>query len=66
MCAPGLAGQWLDRRWETGFLAILGFAVGLVGSMAYLIAATKSLSAKRDRRREGARPFVDEDANREP
>jgi hypothetical protein len=47
MCAPGIGGTWLDRRWGTSWLALLGFAVGLVGSMAYLIAATKSLSERK-------------------
>ncbi|HVA50972.1 MAG TPA: AtpZ/AtpI family protein [Pirellulales bacterium] len=41
MVLPGLAGQWLDKRWGTGFLGLIGFAVGLVSGMGYLLAMTK-------------------------
>lgn len=45
MFVPGLAGKWLDERWGTGFLAMAGFGLGLVGGMAYLIAATRARGA---------------------
>lgn len=45
MILPGLGGQWLDVRFGTGFLAIVGFALGLVCGMAYLIAATRAEEA---------------------
>ncbi len=48
MFLPGLGGQWLDRRWGTGFLGPVGFVLGLVGGMMFLIAATRS--AEQDRR----------------
>jgi hypothetical protein len=41
MVLPGLGGQWLDGRWGTRFLALLGFALGLFGGIAYLLAALK-------------------------
>lgn len=41
MVLPGLAGQWLDKRWGTGFLGIAGFIFGLVSGMAYLLIMTK-------------------------
>ncbi len=41
MVLPGLAGQWLDGRLGTGFIVLIGFAVGLTWSIAYLIAITK-------------------------
>lgn len=41
MVLPGLAGQWLDKRWGTGFLGVSGFIVGLVSGMAYLLVMTK-------------------------
>jgi uncharacterized protein YqgC (DUF456 family) len=41
MVLPGLAGQWLDKRWGTGFLGIVGFALGLVSGIAYLLIMTK-------------------------
>ena len=42
MIAPGLLGGWLDNRWGTGFLTLLGFAVGLTAGTAYLLMVTKS------------------------
>ena len=37
MVLPGVAGQWLDRRWGTGFLGLAGFALGLVVGMWHLL-----------------------------
>jgi hypothetical protein len=45
MFLPGLGGQWLDQHWGTRFLGLVGFAVGLVGGVAYLIAATRQAGA---------------------
>lgn len=53
MFLPGLGGQWLDGRLETRFLTIVGFALGLVGGMAYLIAATRQADAERKADHEG-------------
>jgi len=47
MVLPGLAGQWLDGRLGTGFLVLVGFAVGIAVSIAYLIAITKPGSKRR-------------------
>ena len=47
MSVPGLAGQWLDRRWGTGVLGLAGFVLGLIGGVAYLIAATRAADAVR-------------------
>jgi hypothetical protein len=41
MVLPGLGGHWLDSRYGTRFLGLLGFAGGLVGGVAYLLAALK-------------------------
>jgi hypothetical protein len=41
MVLPGLAGQWLDDRWGTGFLALIGFALGLTVGIWHLIAMTR-------------------------
>jgi hypothetical protein len=49
MCLPGFGGQWLDRLWGTSFIGLAGFAIGLVGGMMYLIAATKAIDARRKR-----------------
>ena len=29
MVLPGLGGQWLDRRWGTRFMGLVGFGLGL-------------------------------------
>ncbi len=42
MVLPGIAGQWLDKRLGTGFLGLVGFAIGVISGIAYLLAATKS------------------------
>jgi hypothetical protein len=42
MILPGLAGLWLDNRLGTGFLALLGFALGVPLGIRHLIAMTKS------------------------
>jgi hypothetical protein len=47
MSLPGLGGQWLDSRWGTNFIGYTGFALGLVGGMAYLISATKAADVER-------------------
>jgi hypothetical protein len=49
MFLPGLGGQWLDKRWGTHFLGLVGFAVGLVGGVVYLISATRQADAARRR-----------------
>lgn len=41
MVLPGLGGQWLDHRLGTRFLALLGFALGLVAGIAYLLFALR-------------------------
>ena len=42
MVVPGVIGTWLDRRWGTKFLALIGFAVGLAGGLWHLLALTGS------------------------
>jgi hypothetical protein len=49
MSLPGVGGQWLDAKWGTGFIGPIGFVLGLIGGMMYLIAATKSADAERKR-----------------
>ena len=41
MLLPGLAGQWLDHRWGTKFLTLVGFALGLTVGIWHLIAMTR-------------------------
>jgi Putative F0F1-ATPase subunit Ca2+/Mg2+ transporter len=40
MILPGLLGQWLDRRWGTGFLALVGFGLGLTTGIWHLLRVT--------------------------
>jgi hypothetical protein len=51
MFLPGLGGQWLDDKLGTGFLGPVGFVLGVVGGMMYLIAATKSDARKQASRK---------------
>ena len=41
MVLPGLVGQWLDHRWGTKFLTLVGFALGLTVGIWHLIAMTR-------------------------
>lgn len=45
MVLPGLAGQWLDQKWGTNFLALVGFALGLTIGIWHLLALTKQRPA---------------------
>ena len=40
MVLPGLAGGWLDKRWGTNFLALVGFAIGVSMGIWHLIVMT--------------------------
>jgi hypothetical protein len=39
---PGLLGDWLDRRWGTGYLALVGFGFGLVCGIQHLLMMTRA------------------------
>lgn len=56
MVVPGLAGQWLDERFSTRFLALVGFGSGIVAAVAYLIAQTKQAELKRRQRQNTSDP----------
>jgi len=38
MVLPGLAGVWLDRRLGTQFMALVGFAFGMLAGLVHLMA----------------------------
>lgn len=44
MILPGLAGHWLDKRFGTRFLVMVGFVLGLPAGVYYLILMTASLT----------------------
>jgi hypothetical protein len=41
MFVPGLAGRWLDRRWGTEFIGLLGFVFGIALGMYHLLHMTR-------------------------
>jgi hypothetical protein len=45
MVLPGLAGQWLDKRWGTQFLALIGFGLGVSVGIWHLVAMTRPRTA---------------------
>ena len=46
MVLPGIAGQWLDQKWGTSFLALAGFALGLTIGIWHLLAISKESQRK--------------------
>lgn len=44
MVLPGLGGEWLDRRFGTNFLVLVGFAFGLTAGLYYLLRVTKAIA----------------------
>lgn len=46
MVLPGVGGQWLDARWGTGFIGLMGFALGLTAGIWTLLQMTRSLNSK--------------------
>ncbi len=40
MVLPGLAGHWLDERFGTSFLVLIGFVFGLTSGVWYLLKLT--------------------------
>ena len=42
MVLPGLAGQWLDDRLGTSFLALVGFAGGICLGIWHLLVMTRT------------------------
>lgn len=49
MVLPGIGGQWLDEKFGTSFLALLGFALGLTVGVMHLLAMTRSGSDSNDK-----------------
>jgi hypothetical protein len=46
MVIPGALGAWADDRWGTGFLALLGLAVGVTVGIWHLVQMTKGQNQK--------------------
>lgn len=66
MCLPGLAGQWLDRRFGTSFLGAVGFVGGLVlGMWSLIVMANASSSRRRTKRHDADSEIKSNNANPE-
>ena len=46
MVLPGVAGAWLDGKFGTRFLALLGFALGVSAGVWQLIVISRTANAK--------------------
>jgi len=46
MVLPGIFGVWLDKKWGTNFVGLLGFALGLTTAIIHLLQMTKLESSK--------------------
>jgi hypothetical protein len=54
MILPGLGGMWLDSRWGTNYLGLLGFVAGISLAIYHLLVMTKA-SAQREREERASR-----------
>lgn len=50
MVLPGIFGLWLDQRWGTSLLGLVGFAVGLVVGIWHLLQMTPTAKQRRSRK----------------
>jgi len=41
MVLPGIGGQWLDHRFGTNYIGLLGFGIGVVLGITALLAMVK-------------------------
>jgi hypothetical protein len=47
MVLPGIFGLWLDGRWGTQFLGLLGFALGVTVGIWHLLRMTPGAKPRR-------------------
>ena len=60
MVLPGLAGQWLDEQLGTGFLALLGFALGITFAIWHLLVMTGSINRHSETKQRSSEKDSDE------
>jgi hypothetical protein len=60
MVLPGLLGYWLDRKFETSFLAPAGFVFGIVTGIWSLLLLTGAITSK-SRRSKGSQPVKNQE-----
>ncbi len=56
MIAPGLGGNWLDKRFDTSFWTAIGLGVGMLLSTTVFVIMSKAMIPKA-----GGRPLSDAD-----
>lgn len=49
MVLPGILGAWLDGKWGTSFLGLVGFAFGVAVGLWHLLRMTKATTSGRSR-----------------
>jgi hypothetical protein len=52
MVLPGIGGQWLDKRWGTNYLALLGLVIGVSVGIMHLLAMTKQAEQSKNKKTE--------------
>ena len=62
MVVPGIIGTWLDRRWGTKFVALVGFALGLGVGIWHLLILTGTGNSKGSKRPDSEKPSKDDHA----
>jgi hypothetical protein len=65
MVLPGIAGDWLDKRWGTSFLALVGFGLGITLGMWHLLVISKA-STRRDSKHRESGSAKDSDSTKGP
>ncbi|MBI3464814.1 MAG: AtpZ/AtpI family protein [Planctomycetes bacterium] len=56
MAVPGIIGTWLDRRWHTHFLTLVGLAIGVSVGIWHLLILTGSGNGKGPKRPNSEKP----------
>jgi hypothetical protein len=50
MVVPGIVGAWLDKRFGTTFITLLGLALGVTVGIWHLLVLTRTENGKRSKR----------------
>ena len=59
MVLPGIFGVWLDKKWGTNFIGLLGFALGLTTAITHLLQMTKLEDAKSTNKNQSTVEFTE-------
>lgn len=66
MILPGFAGQWLDARFDTGFLTLVGFAFGFCAGLTALLTMVGGQKEKSDKASSKTSNDTDQRSKRPP